>query len=70
MPPTIPPTARATPALATTVTTAYRAQIYDAVRTIPAGKVSTYGAVAAAAGGSARSVGQAMRNNPFAPAVP
>ncbi|KAI0791918.1 6-O-methylguanine DNA methyltransferase [Abortiporus biennis] len=45
--------------------------IYDYVRTIPCGKVTTYKSIADALGfGSARSVGGAMRNNPFAPYVP
>ncbi|KAA1478650.1 DNA binding methylated-DNA--cysteine S-methyltransferase [Dentipellis sp. KUC8613] len=45
--------------------------VYDLVRRIPAGKVSTYKDVCAALGtGSARSVGGALRNNPFAPFVP
>ena len=33
------------------------------VRAVPAGKVTTYGAVAAVAGGCARSVGAVMRKN-------
>lgn len=38
---------------------------------IPPGRVATYGAVATALGcRSARSVGQALRRNPFAPRVP
>lgn len=38
---------------------------------IPAGKVATYGTVAAALGSpSARAVGQAMARNPYAPRVP
>jgi len=38
---------------------------------IPAGKVSTYGAIAAELGSrSARAVGQALHHNPYAPAVP
>jgi methylated-DNA-[protein]-cysteine S-methyltransferase len=44
---------------------------YDLIRTIPAGKVSTYKDVCAALGeGSPRSIGGAMRNNPFAPRIP
>ena len=47
--------------------TEFQKSVYALVRTIPAGKVSTYGAVAAALSvGCARSVGQAMRSNPFA----
>ena len=45
--------------------------VYDLVRTIPAGRVSTYKDVCAALGqGSPRSVGGALRNNPFAPHIP
>jgi len=45
--------------------------VYDLVRTIPAGRVSTYKDVCAALGqGSPRSVGGALRNNPFAPRIP
>jgi methylated-DNA-[protein]-cysteine S-methyltransferase len=45
--------------------------VYDLIRTIPAGKVSTYKDVCAALGeGSPRSVGGALRNNPFAPHIP
>jgi methylated-DNA-[protein]-cysteine S-methyltransferase len=45
--------------------------VYDFVRTIPAGKVTTYKDIASALGeGSPRSVGGALRINPFAPFVP
>jgi len=45
--------------------------VYDLIRMIPAGKVSTYKDVSAALGaGSPRSVGGALRNNPFAPRIP
>lgn len=45
--------------------------VYDLVRRIPAGRVSTYKDVCAALGqGSPRSVGGALRNNPFAPRIP
>ncbi|TAL19956.1 methylated-DNA--[protein]-cysteine S-methyltransferase [Patescibacteria group bacterium] len=39
---------------------------------IPAGRVTTYGELAAAAGraGAARAVGNILHKNPFAPAVP
>lgn len=47
-------------------------RVYRVVAGIPAGRVSTYGDVAAAAGvpGGARAVGQALKRNPYAPAVP
>ncbi|KAL0948918.1 hypothetical protein HGRIS_009027 [Hohenbuehelia grisea] len=45
--------------------------VYDFTRTIPVGKVATYKSVCAALGeGSPRSVGNALRNNPFVPFVP
>ncbi|KAJ7174430.1 methylated-DNA--cysteine S-met [Mycena filopes] len=44
--------------------------VYDFTRTIPAGKVATYKDVCQAVGGSPRSVGGALRTNPFAPFVP
>jgi methylated-DNA-[protein]-cysteine S-methyltransferase len=51
--------------------TPFRQKVYDAVANIPAGKVSTYGLVAQRIGcRSPRAVGQALRVNPFAPAVP
>jgi methylated-DNA-[protein]-cysteine S-methyltransferase len=51
--------------------TDFEALVYQLVRTIPKGKVSTYGAVAKRAGrGTARSVGTALARNPFAPEVP
>jgi methylated-DNA-[protein]-cysteine S-methyltransferase len=51
--------------------TDFEKRIYAVISRIPKGRVSTYGAVARkAACGSARAVGQALRRNPFAPAVP
>jgi len=45
--------------------------VYDHVRKIPVGKVTTYKDICDALGtGSPRSVGSALRNNPFAPFVP
>ncbi|KAF8581987.1 DNA binding methylated-DNA--cysteine S-methyltransferase [Ramaria rubella] len=45
--------------------------IYDFTRKVPVGKVTTYKDICAALGeGSPRSVGTALRNNPFAPFVP
>jgi len=44
--------------------------VYDFAVTIPKGKVTTYKDVAVSAGGSPRSVGNALRNNPFSPYVP
>ncbi|KAF9040785.1 6-O-methylguanine DNA methyltransferase, partial [Panaeolus papilionaceus] len=50
--------------------TSHQWAVYDAIMQIPKGKVTTYKHVAEAAGGSARSVGGALRSNPFAPFVP
>ena len=50
--------------------TAYNRQVLEVCAKIPVGYVASYGAVAKAAGGSARSVGAVMAGNPFAPIVP
>ncbi|KIO27087.1 hypothetical protein M407DRAFT_194310 [Tulasnella calospora MUT 4182] len=45
--------------------------VYDFIRTIPKGKVVTYKDITVALrSGSPRSVGAALRNNPFAPYIP
>ena len=43
--------------------TAFESKVHAVVRGVPAGKVTTYGAVAAVAGGCARSVGAVMSKN-------
>ncbi len=44
---------------------------YDLLRKVPRGRVTTYKEIAHALGSkSYRGVGQAMRNNPYAPEVP
>lgn len=46
-------------------------KVYETVKKIPAGRVSTYSAVAHALNSRAyRAVGTAMNKNPFAPVVP
>jgi methylated-DNA-[protein]-cysteine S-methyltransferase len=51
--------------------TPFQRRVYEALLTVPAGKVTTYGLLAKAIGcGSAQAVGQALRRNPFAPDVP
>lgn len=51
--------------------TAFEQRIYAALDAIPPGKAASYAWVAQRARcGSARAVGQALRRNPFAPAVP
>ena len=50
--------------------TDFQMQVYNTISLIPAGKVSTYGALAATLHSSPRAVGQALRCNPYAPKVP
>jgi methylated-DNA-[protein]-cysteine S-methyltransferase len=50
--------------------TSFATKVYELCSQIPAGKVSTYGAIALALDSSPRAVGQALRCNPFAPKVP
>jgi methylated-DNA-[protein]-cysteine S-methyltransferase len=49
---------------------AYSNRVIQATLAIPVGYVTTYGAIAAAVGGGARAVGNAMACNLFAPLVP
>lgn len=48
----------------------YSRRVLSFLVKVPVGYVTTYGALAKAAGGGARAVGQVMRANPFAPLVP
>ncbi|KAJ3805362.1 methylated-DNA--cysteine S-met [Lentinula lateritia] len=50
--------------------TEHQWNVYDFTKSIPSGQVSTYAEVCRAVGGSPRSVGNALRHNPFAPCVP
>ncbi|GAP93121.1 putative RING-2 protein [Rosellinia necatrix] len=50
--------------------TAFERRVWALLCQIPAGRVSTYGLVAAHVGSSPRAVGNALRRNPFAPQVP
>lgn len=46
-------------------------RVYDLLRKVPKGRVTTYKEIAHALGSKAyRGVGQAMRKNPYAPEVP
>ena len=56
--------------LATTHLSAYTRRVLEVTALIPVGYVASYGAVAEVAGGSARTVGNVMAANPFAPVVP
>lgn len=51
--------------------TEFENRVYGALQEIPAGRVATYSGLAARLGcGSTQAVGQALKRNPFAPAVP
>lgn len=51
--------------------TPFRRAVYEALLEVPRGHVTTYGLLARRIGcGSAQAVGGALRENPFAPAVP
>jgi methylated-DNA-[protein]-cysteine S-methyltransferase len=50
--------------------TPYRQRVWAALRRIPYGQTSTYGEIAAIAGGTARSVGQANGANPIPILIP
>ena len=56
--------------LATEHLSTYTQRVLEATALIPLGYVTTYGAIAKAAGGSPRAVGRVMALNPFAPIVP
>src|ERR1700761_2663537 len=45
-------------------------KVYTHLLSIPAGRVSTYAAIAKSLSSSPRAVGGALRNNPYAPEVP
>ena len=60
-----------TPAFDWSRVTPFQRRVYEALLAVPPGTVTTYGRLARAIGcGSAQAVGQALRRNPFAPAVP
>jgi methylated-DNA-[protein]-cysteine S-methyltransferase len=52
-------------------TTAFQERVYALCRRVPKGRVTTYGEIARALNSKAfQAVGQALRHNPYAPAVP
>jgi methylated-DNA-[protein]-cysteine S-methyltransferase len=54
-----------------TMPTTFQEKVYELCRKVPAGRVTTYGEIARALGTHAyQAVGQALRRNPCAPAVP
>ncbi|PTB64952.1 DNA binding methylated-DNA--cysteine S-methyltransferase [Trichoderma citrinoviride] len=50
--------------------TQFQEKVYALLLQIPRGRVTTYGAIARVLKTSPRAVGNALRNNPFAPEVP
>ncbi|KAH7320249.1 6-O-methylguanine DNA methyltransferase [Stachybotrys elegans] len=50
--------------------TAFEKRVWTALCQVPRGSFTTYGLLAAHLGTSPRAVGNALRRNPFAPAVP
>ncbi|GAA5944265.1 hypothetical protein JCM3775_003306 [Rhodotorula graminis] len=50
--------------------TPFQWRLYDLLLTVPPGSVTTYAQLATLLDSSARAVGSALRNNPFAPFVP
>lgn len=50
--------------------TQFQEKVYALLLQIPKGRVTTYGAIARVLNTSPRAVGNALRNNPFAPEVP
>ncbi|KAJ6784140.1 hypothetical protein PWT90_04170 [Aphanocladium album] len=54
----------------TAVLTPFQKRVFHLLKQIPAGRVTTYGSMARALGTSPRAVGNALRNNVFAPRIP
>ena len=51
--------------------TPFQERVYAALCQVPAGRVTTYGLLAKAVGcGSSQAIGQALKQNPYAPDVP
>ena len=50
--------------------TDFQQKVYALLCEVPRGRVTTYGAIARVLNTSPRAVGNALRNNPFAPQVP
>ncbi|KNE59772.1 methylated-DNA-[protein]-cysteine S-methyltransferase [Allomyces macrogynus ATCC 38327] len=50
--------------------TAFQFRVYDTLLKVPKGRVTTYKHLAEYLGTAPRAVGQALRNNPYAPYVP
>eukprot|EP00924_Labyrinthula_sp_SR-Ha-C_P015949 snap_masked-scaffold_4-processed-gene-14.35-mRNA-1 protein AED:0.44 eAED:0.44 QI:0/-1/0/1/-1/1/1/0/139 len=52
------------------IPTPFQDRVYNLTRKIPKGKVTTYGLLSKKLKSSPRAVGNALRNNPYAPEVP
>jgi len=50
--------------------TSFQKRVYNILKKVPKGKVTTYSAIANKLKTSPRAVGNALRENPFAPKVP
>ena len=50
--------------------TNFQKRVYNLLKKVPKGKVTTYGALAKKLKSSPRAVGQALKVNPYAPRVP
>jgi methylated-DNA-[protein]-cysteine S-methyltransferase len=50
--------------------TEFQKRVYEIVKKVPKGKVTTYKEIALKLHSSPRAVGQALKRNPFAPIVP
>lgn len=50
--------------------TEFQEKVYEIVKKIPKGKITTYKAIALKLNSSPRAVGQALKRNPYAPRVP
>ncbi|KAI5295435.1 hypothetical protein KEM52_001403 [Ascosphaera acerosa] len=58
------------PPATTSITTPFQDRVFALLEQVPRGRVTTYGALARALKTSPRAVGNALRNNPYAPRVP
>ncbi len=51
--------------------TNFERRVYNVVKRVPRGRVTTYGLLAREVGcGSCRAIGQALKRNPYAPRIP
>lgn len=68
--PSPPPSSLSFPASEAAVLTPFQKRVFHLLKQIPAGRVTTYGSIAKALHTSPRAVGNALRNNVFAPRIP